>query len=287
MSLLAVVIIAVLQGVTELFPVSSLGHAVILPAILGLAINQNDPAFLPFLVVLHLGTAIALLAYFWRDWVGILRAIFLGHGGQSWTDRLRPLELIVIATIPAVVLGFVLEKPLRELFGKPVIAAAFLAGNGILLFVGERLRRRSRRNAPAAAPADAKTVALTRKGALAIGFWQCLAFFPGLSRSGATLVGGILAGLSHEAAAHFSFLIATPVILGAGVLEIPKLLHQSVGSTTVVLSLVGGVVAGVTAFASTAFLMRYFRRHEFQALDPFAWYCLVAGIGAIAVLVLG
>jgi undecaprenyl-diphosphatase len=256
---------------------------VILPAVLGLAINQSDPAFLPFLVVLHLGTAIALLIYFWRDWIGILRAIFLGGGsGQSWSARLRPLELIVIATIPAVVLGFVLEKPLRELFGKPVIAAAFLAANGILLFAGERLRRRAARTAPA----ESKTVALSRKGALAIGFWQCLAFFPGLSRSGATLVGGILAGLSHEAAAHFSFLIATPVILGAGVLEIPKLLHQSVGSTTATLALIGGIVAGVTAFASTAFLMRYFRRHEFQALDPFAWYCVVAGLASIAFLTL-
>lgn len=284
MSLLAVIIIALLQGITELFPVSSLGHAVILPALLGLAIDQSDPSFLPFLVVLHLGTAVALLAYFRRDWIGILRAIFLAPG-RDWRDRLRPIELIVIATVPAVVIGFVLEKPLRQLFGKPLIAAAFLVANGVLLFVAERVRRR--RLAEAHDDGDfeaAKPVALSRRGALIIGFWQCLAFFPGLSRSGATLVGGLLAGLSHEAAAHFSFLIATPVILGAAVLEIPKLVHQGVGSGTALIAIVGGVVAGITAYASTAFLMRYFRRHAFQALDPFAWYCVFAGLGAIVVL---
>src|SRR5579883_2092735 len=160
MSLPAVIIIAILQGVTELFPISSLGHAVILPAVLGLSIDQSDPSFLPFLVVLHLGTAIALLAYFWRDWIGILRAMFLAPS-LGWRDRLRPIELIVIATIPAVIIGFVLEKPLRELFGKPLIAAAFLAANGILLFAGERLRRRFA--ARAVANAGNKPVALTRK----------------------------------------------------------------------------------------------------------------------------
>ena len=277
MSFLAVVIIAILQGVTELFPVSSLGHAVVLPAVLGLAIDQKDPAFLPFLVVLHLGTATALLAYFWRDWVGIVKALLhLGRG--DWRARVRPIELIVIATIPAIVIGYLLEKPLRELFGKPVIAAAFLIVNGVLLYAGERIRRRR----DAAGAADAGT--LTRRGALAIGLWQCLAFLPGLSRSGATLVGGLLSGLNHGAAAHFSFLIATPVILGAAILEIPKLLHQDVAAGTMGLALLGGVIAGIAAFLSTAFLMRYFRRHETQALDPFAWYCVAIGVVGLVVL---
>jgi len=262
-----------------LFPVSSLGHAVILPALLRLDIDQADPAFLPFLVVLHLGTATALLIYFWRDWFGIVRAL-LAARGLGWADRLRPIGLIVIATIPAVVFGFLLEKPLRHLFATPIPAAAFLVVNGALLYAGERLRRR-RHRAPGDVPA-----ALTPLGALAIGCWQCLAFLPGLSRSGATLVGGLLAGLDHVAAAHFSFLIATPVILGASVLEIPKLMHQDVAPGTMAVALVGGVVAGVTAYASTAFLMRYFRRREFEALDPFAWYCALAGAGALAILVL-
>ena len=279
MSLLAVVIIAILQGITELFPISSLGHAVVLPALFGLAIDQSDPSFLPFLVVLHLGTAVALLFYFRRDWIGIFRGVFLAPG-RDWRDRIRPIELIVIATIPAVVLGFLLEKPLRELFGKPLVAAAFLAVNGLLLFVGERIRRHKAADQGAAS----EPKALTRQGALAIGFWQCLAFIPGLSRSGATLVGGLLAGLTHEAAAHFSFLIATPVILGAGVLEVPKLLHQSVSSTTALYSVIGGIVAGIVAYLSTAFLMRYFRSHEFKALDPFAWYCALGGLAAFVVL---
>ncbi|HEY1720003.1 MAG TPA: undecaprenyl-diphosphate phosphatase [Magnetospirillaceae bacterium] len=279
MSVAAVLIIAILQGITELFPISSLGHAVVLPALFGLAINQSDPSFLPFLVVLHLGTAVALLIYFRKDWIGIFRGIFLTRG-LDWRDRIRPIELIVIATIPAVVIGKVLEHPLRDLFGKPLIAAAFLAVNGLLLFVGERIRR-SR-----AAEGEGKTeaTALTRKGALAIGFWQCLAFIPGLSRSGATLVGGLLAGLTHEAAAHFSFLIATPVILGAGVLEVPKLMHQSVSGGTAALSVMGGIVAGIVAYLSTAFLMRYFRSHEFKALDPFAWYCALGGLAAFVIL---
>jgi undecaprenyl-diphosphatase len=279
MSLAAVVIIAILQGITELFPVSSLGHAVVLPAVLGLSIDQRDPAFLPFLVVLHLGTAIALLAYFWRDWVGILRAL-LNIGRGDWRARIRPIELIVIATIPAIVFGYLLEKPLRQLFGSPTIAAALLIANGALLYFGERLRRRRDRDGAA------KSETLSRKGALAIGLWQCLAFLPGLSRSGATLVGGLLSGLDHGAAAHFSFLIATPVILGAAILEIPKLLRQDVAAGTMELALLGGVIAGVAAFLSTAFLMRYFRRREVQALDPFAWYCVAIGLVGLVVLAL-
>jgi len=281
MPLITVLFIALLQGITELFPVSSLGHAVVLPAALGLPIDQRSPAFLPFLVVLHLGTAAALLAYFWRDWVGILRAL-LGVGRGDWRDRIRPIELIVIATIPAVVLGFALEKPLRELFGKPWVAALLLVANGGMLLAGERLRRR--REAVQEQEFDGpNTAALTRRGAFTIGLWQCLAFLPGLSRSGATLVGALLAGLSHEAAAHFSFLIATPVILGAGVLEIPKLMHQGVAAGTMGMALIGGVVAGIAAFLSTWFLMRYFRRREFKALDPFAWYCVAIGlVGLVA-----
>jgi undecaprenyl-diphosphatase len=225
------------------------------------------------------GTAVALLIYFRRDWIGIFKGVFLTRG-VDWRDRIRPIELIVIATVPAAVIGFLLEKPLKELFGKPLIAAAFLAVNGVLLFVGERIRRRKAEEDSA----QAQPAVLTRKGALAIGFWQCLAFIPGLSRSGATLVGGLLAGLTHEAAAHFSFLIATPVILGAAILEVPHLLHQSVSTDTLILSIVGGIVAGIVAYLSTAFLMRYFKGHDFKALDPFAWYCALGGLAAFVIL---
>ncbi|MDR3539306.1 MAG: undecaprenyl-diphosphate phosphatase [Acetobacteraceae bacterium] len=270
------IVIAILQGATELFPVSSLGHAVVLPAVLGWGIDQRAPEFLPFLVMLHLGTATALLAYFWRDWWALVTGVLgIGDTHQVAESR-RVLLLIVIATIPAVVIGFVLEKFVRGLFGAPAVAAAFLVVNGILLMFGERLRGRGQR----------PLSTLTMPDALAIGCWQCTALIPGISRSGATIVGGLLRGIDHEGAAHFSFLIATPIILGATVLEVPKLLRESVPPGTLGLSLLAAVVAGITAFASTAFLMRYFRSHDAWALNPFAYYCFVVGLGSLAVLFL-
>jgi undecaprenyl-diphosphatase len=269
MSIVQAVIIAILQGVTELFPVSSLGHAVVLPSLLGWHVDQSAPDFLPFLVVLHLGTAAALLLYFWSDWLSLLRA-FIGMGpGEERRAQWRLLWLIILATIPAVILGFALEKWFKQLFGAPVVAAAFLVVNGGLLFFGERLRRRS----------GEKTLAqLSWVGALLIGLAQALALIPGISRSGSTMVGGLLLGLHHKESAHFSFLIATPIILGAGVLEVPHLLHQGVTVGMGPAAWIAGIVAGVTAYLSTAFLMRYFGKHDFQALDPFAYYCAALGL---------
>jgi undecaprenyl-diphosphatase len=276
MNALQALLIAILQGATELFPVSSLGHAVILPALMKSGINQNSPEFLPFLVFLHLGTAIALLGFFWRDWC----MLFLGVAGLAEEilvqESRRVFLKIVIATIPAVIVGFVLEKFVRGLFGTPVIAAAFLVVNGLLLLFGERLRNRGHR--------DLST--LTTMDAICIGLWQCTALIPGISRSGATIVGGVLRGITHEGAAHFSFLIATPIIFGATVLEVPKLLHEHVPPGTFLLAAMASVVAGITAWASTWFLMRYFRDHDDWALSPFAAYCVVAGLGSLAILLL-
>lgn len=271
MTAVQAVLFAVLQGMTELFPVSSLGHAVVLPALLGWGVDQRAADFLPFLVALHLGTAAALLAYFWRDWIGIAGAVLgLGPADRRRGER-RLFGLLVVATVPAVVVGFALEKWFRVLFGTPVAAAAFLVVNGAVLFAGERLRRR-------AGAGSLET--LGWKAALGIGVCQCAALIPGISRSGATMVGGLLAGLRHADAARFSFLMATPVILGAAVLEIPKLARQGAAGLSG-LALLAGAVAGVTAYASVTLLMRYFRRHEFEALDPFAYYCVAAGIGAL------
>jgi undecaprenyl-diphosphatase len=185
--------------------------------------------------------------------------------------------LVVIATIPAVIIGFVLEKFVRGLFGSPVVAASFLIVNGFLLLFGERLRARG---------ADRHLSSLTRMDALVIGFWQCTALIPGISRSGATIVGGLLRGVNHEGSAHFSFLIATPIILGATVLEVPKLLHEHVPHGVLAMSAIAAVVAGVTALLSTAFLMRYFRQHDSWALNPFAYYCVLAGAVSLGVLFL-
>jgi len=280
MTTLQALLIAFLQGVTELFPVSSLGHAVVLPALFGWSIDQHSPDFLPFLVVLHVGTAAALLAYFWRDWVGIALALlgFATREERAYGRRL--LLLIIVATIPAVIVGFTLEKWLRGLFGSPLVAASFLIVNGVLLYTGERLRRRAIRLTGTRTLDDLGVL-----DALIIGIWQCTALIPGISRSGATIIGGLLRGLHHDASAHFSFLIATPVIAGAAVLEVPKLLHHAEGAPGITgLSVVAGIVAGITAWISTAVLMRYFKRHDFQALDPFAYYCVA--IGAVSLVVL-
>ena len=275
MSALQAILFAVLQGVTELFPVSSLGHAVILPKLLGWQVDQRGRDFLPFLVVLHAGTAAALLLYFWRDWIDIARAV-LGIGNPSErAAHLRLLALVVVGTIPAVVIGFSLEKPLRALFGTPLVAAAFLVANGVVLFAAERLKRSG----------GAALATLDAKKALVIGLWQSLALIPGISRSGATMVGGLLSGLHHKEAAHFSFLLATPIIAGAAVLEVPKLMHASeAGGGLGPVTVLAGLAAGITAYASVAFLMRYFGKHDFEALDPFAYYCAAAGVVSLALL---
>ena len=280
MNMLQALALAILQGITELFPISSLGHAVIVPSLLGWPIDQHAPEFLPFVVVLHIGTAVALLLYFGREWLAILLGI-LGRGPGS-SDAWHALGLIVVATLPAVLFGVVFEKLVRSLFASPLVAALFLVANGFLLLLGDYLRTRSLPRPGRARPATA----LGWRGALAIGFWQCLAFFPGLSRSGAAMVGGLVAGLQHAEAAHFSFLIATPVIAGAAVLEVPKLMALPDHGINA-LALFSGVIAGVTAYLSIWFLMRYFRRHDFDdALVPFAIYCWAAGAASTLLFII-
>ncbi len=264
-------IIAVLQGATELFPVSSLGHAVILPSLLGWSFDQKAPEFLPFLVVLHLGTAAALVAYFWRDWLGFAMAL-LGKGDPQLVATERwTFFLVCIATLPAIVLGFALEHILRGFFGSPRLAAIFLIVNGIILFVGERIKHSGQ-----------KQIQDMKWGtALAIGACQALALIPGISRSGMTIIGGVRAGLTHKDSARFSFLLATPVIAGAGILEVPKLLRMpDVIHAQGNIMLGAGALAGVTAWLSTYVLMHYFKIKEINALYPFSFYCIFIGIVA-------
>lgn len=280
MSLLQAFAIAVLQGATELFPVSSLGHAVLLPALLNWHLDQAGESFLPFLVMLHLGTAAALLLYFWRDWWALAAGVLGLSTPHAAAESRRVLGLIVVATIPAALLGALLEHQLRRLFGTPAVIAGVLAANGLLLLAAERIRARA-----TTAP-QRPLSSLRALDALAIGAWQCLALVPGFSRSGATITGALLRDLHPEGAAHFSFLIATPIILGATVLEVPHLLRADMPPGTLQLSLLAAAVAGVTAWLSTAFLMRWFRDNDRWALDPFAWYCIAAGLGSLAYLTL-
>jgi undecaprenyl-diphosphatase len=262
--------IAIIQGATELFPVSSLGHAVVLPALFGWHLDMHGQDFLPFLVMLHLGTAAALFGFFWRDWFAILRGI-LGLGTpHEVSEARRVFLLIVVATIPVVIVGGLFEHPLRRVFATPMIAAVFLIVNGLFLLGGESMKRRQR--------ASRALSTITARDALVIGCWQCLALIPGLSRSGATIIGGLFRGLDHEDSAHFSFLIALPVIVAAGVLEVPKLIHAKAAHGAFGLAFLCAIVAGITALASTAFLMRWFKGHERWATTPFAIYCILVGI---------
>ena len=287
MTYLHALLIAVLQGATELFPVSSLGHAVIVPALLGWHFDQHAPVFLPFLVLLHVGTAAALLGYFWRDWWALASGVLGLSGPARGRESRHILLLLVVATIPAVIAGGLLEHQVRRLFEAPITVCYFLAANGMLLIAGEHLRRYAALSTQAGGAPVRPLATLTVIDALVIGLWQCLALLPGLSRSGATITGGLIRGIDHEASAHFSFLIALPVILGATALEVPKLLHASVPAGTFQMASVAAVVAGLVALASTAFLMRYFRNNARWAMDPFGYYCILAGLVSGVVIYVG
>ena len=261
---------------SELFPISSLGHSVILPKLLGWDIHQNDSYFITFLVGTHLATAIVLLGFFWKDWVRIVKGL-----GRSLRDREIAADdtdaklawLLVVGTIPAGILGLLLEHKLRHVFASPKSAALFLALNGVLLFAAEFLRRR----APLVEEGDADhriAERLNWKEAVGIGTAQALALIPGFSRSGATMAGGLFSGLTNEDAARFAFLLATPIIGAAAILKLPEL-FGSTGDGVRGQTLVGALCSAVTAYLAVKFLMRFLHTNR---LTPFAVYCLIVGI---------
>jgi undecaprenyl-diphosphatase len=270
--------LAVLQGVSELFPISSLGHTILIPALLRWSVDRSSESFLAFVVVLHLGTAVALLIFYRREWVAIARALVASVArGRLSGDRDEKIGWLLIAgTIPVGLLGVFFQSSVRDLFGSPLPAAAFLVLNAFIMFFGEWLRKRQFANTGRTAkPIEAISYA----DAVKVGLAQGLALLPGISRSGSSIVAGLLVDLDHEAAANFSFLLATPVILAASVLEIPKLLEPG-AHVVAIQAIVGGILAGLTAYASVAFLTRYFQHND---LRPFGWYCLLAG-GAAFIL---
>ena len=296
------IVIGLLQGVTELFPVSSLGHSVLLPAIIGgrwardLSLSADQSPYLAFVVAVHVATAVALIWFFRADWVRIVRGLATSIKDRKISTPDQRLGwLLVVATVPVGLAGLVLEHAVRTTLGKPVPAALFLILNGLILAGVERIRGRSRvvaednvyvsanaRQGGVSAGngdvvADNRLAAQSWGQALLIGSAQILALLPGVSRSGATIGAGLLRGLSHEDAARFAFLLATPVILAAGVLKLPELAgpagHGILGPV-----LAGSVVAGLAAYGSLRFLTRYF---ETRTLNPFAIYCVVAGLAAL------
>jgi undecaprenyl-diphosphatase len=270
-------VLGLLQGIAEPFPISSLGHGVVLPKLAGWNIHQNDKFFLTFLVATHLATAIVLFVFFWKDWKRILTGI-----GRSLRDReirdddhdARLGWLLVVGTIPAGIIGLLLEHPLRKLFASPASAAAFLIVNGVLLLMFERLRTRPPRPGDYLGDNDARIAKLSWRQAIAVGTAQAAALVPGISRSGVTMGGGLLVGLSNEDAARYGFLLATPIIGAAALLKLPDLTGADAAGVRGP-ALVGALCAAFTTFFAVKFLLKYF---ETNRLTPFGIYCIVAGV---------
>ena len=275
------VVLGALQGFSELFPISSLGHTVLVPALLGWRLDRSSDAFVAFLVLTHLATALVLVAFFWRDWLAIITGIL-----RSLVERQIRSEdthaklgwLLVISTIPAGLLGLLFEEQLQQLFADAALVAVVLMLNGVVLYGVERLRVRG---TPEGVYDAGKLATLSWRQAVVIGIAQCFALIPGFSRTGLTMGGGLVCGLSHENAARYSFLLATPIILAAAVLKVPDLFVN--GGAGLGAAFAGAGCAGATAFLSVRFLLKYF---ETDTLKPFAFYCFGAGAAALAALVL-
>jgi undecaprenyl-diphosphatase len=285
-SYLQAIVLGLLQGVAEPFPISSLGHAVILPRLLGWDIHQNDDYFLTFLVATHLATALVLLGIFFEDWrriaAGLLRSLRAREIAPDDADA-RLGWLLVVGTIPAGILGLLLEHPLRSLFASAPSAAAFLIVNGVLLLAFERLRRRAPTPADHVGDGDERIARLTWRQAIAVGTSQATALIPGISRSGVTMGGGLLVGLSNEDAARYAFLLATPIIGAAALLKLPDLFGAK-GDGVRGPALVGALCAAVTTYLAVRFLLRYF---ETNRLTPFGIYCIAAGVMCTVVFAFG
>lgn len=270
-------ILGLVQGIAEPFPISSLGHGVILPRLAGWQIHQKDKFFLTFLVATHLATALVLLLFFLKDWVRITKGL-----GRSLRDRqISPADgdarlgwLLVVGTIPVGIIGLLLEDPLRSLFASASSAAAFLILNGIALVVFERLRKRQPASGDHLGDVDSRLAGLTWRQAVGVGTAQAAGLVPGLSRSGFAMGGGLLAGLSNEDAARYGFLLATPIIGAAALLKVPELLGSE-GNGVRGPAFVGALCAAVTTYLAVRFLLRFF---ETNRLNPLGVYCVAAGV---------
>jgi undecaprenyl-diphosphatase len=271
------IILGLIQGFAEPFPISSLGHGVILPKAFGWNIHQNDDYFLAFLVATHCATALVLFFFFLDDWKRILSGLC-----RSLRDRrIAPEDtdarlgwLLVVGTIPAGILGLLLEHSLRSVFASPEAAAAFLILNGVLLLAFESLRRRQPRRGDGEGDSDPRIARMSFRQAAAIGTAQAAALIPGISRSGITMGGGLIVGLSNEDAARYAFLLATPIIGAAGVLKLPEL-FGSAGDGVRGQALVGALAAAFTTYLAVRFLLRFFKTNR---LTPFGIYCICAGL---------
>lgn len=281
LSYVQAIIFGAVQGMTELFPISSLGHSVIMPTLFGWHIQQSDPFFLTFLVVTHTATALVLFLFFLEDWKKIIAGIgrSLKNREIKETDHDAKLGwLLIVGTIPAGILGLLFEEPLKTLFASPQLVAGVLIGNGFLLFLAERLRRR-KKEINSIKESDTRMAKLTWMQSITIGLFQSLALIPGFSRTGASITGSLVVGLSHEDAARFSFLLATPIIAAASLLKLPELAATN-ESKFLGQIIVGACVAGISAYFSVRFLTKYFQTKK---LIPFGIYCIIVG-GIVSLL---
>jgi undecaprenyl-diphosphatase len=283
------IVLGILQGATELFPVSSLGHTVLFPTLFrwhNIVVwqSQSESPWLAFVVMLHVGSAIGLLIYFWREWVAIILAFFgtlRKRRIETPTERLA--WLIITATIPVGILGLLLEHAVRVGLAKPLAAAVFLIVNGFILLGAERYRRRSEVRALAQREGlneegARRLETLEYKEAGMIGTFQAAALIPGISRDGVAMTGGLARGLDNADAAHYAFLLATPPILAAGLYKAGDLTGP-LGNGVRGAAVIAAVAAAITAIITVHYLTKYFQNRN---LIPFGLYCI--GFGAFMVL---
>jgi len=279
------IVLGALQGISELFPISSLGHSVIFPHLVGWNLDQKAPYFLTFLVATHFATAIVLFLFFRKDWIriikGVIRSLKEREIRSDDTDA-KLGWLLIIGTIPAGILGLLFEESIKSLFASSSISTLFLFLNGILLFGAEFLRRKRLLSPASVKDIDTRIAKINWYQSLCIGAVQAIALIPGLSRTGAALSGSLLIGLSHEDAARYSFLLATPIIGAAAILKLPEL-FTTAESAILGQAIIGAIFSGITAYFSIKFLTKYFKTNT---LIPFAIYCLVAGIISEVILLL-
>jgi undecaprenyl-diphosphatase len=282
LSFLQAAILGILQGISELFPISSLGHSILLPHILGWNIDQNANYFLSFLVATHFATAVVLFFFYWSDWMriisGILRSVRLRKIASDPDATLG--WLLIVGTVPAGIIGVLFQKKVQELFTAPLYVAAFLTLNGVLLLIADLLRKRSKRRAGVLDADERLAAELSWRQSTGVGVMQVLALLPGFSRTGSTIAGGLMVGLAHEDALRFSFLLATPIIAAAAALKLPILIASRNGRA-IETALLGAACAAIAAYFSVKFLTKYFKT---RTLLPFAIYCLLTGAVTMALL---
>ena len=272
------VIIGFIQGITELFPISSLGHAILIPAWLGGSfkdfISDENQTYLLISIAMHLASSVALFLVFRKRWQNLIFGSFSALKSRNFQNtQFKVLSYIIIATIPVGILGLAFDDYFQSIFGKPEFSAIFLTINGLILIGAERLSRRDVAHELLDSDAEIDH-RVNVKSAVVIGFGQSLALFAGISRFGVTMSAGLLSKLNHSVASDFAFLLSLPVILGASIVKLPELFTTDANQLMRQI-IAGSIVSFICTYISVTFLVRWFKT---RTLYPFAIYCLIVGI---------